>query len=184
MTLVSSSSISSNFSGRTSPPNVLSAINQQLHSPDQVTAYQNAHVGHSHTKILQRFASLRTFAGWSSQRFQSLHRRFHLRPCLQKMKSAATGPKGAPASGRIYSVPAEAKQSNVTSAPDTLIVSTNLKRDFGNTERSLRNVVHLEDVNALQVPYRRTDLCECSPEFKDLLYGLLCRFLHQWGVSL
>jgi hypothetical protein len=100
------------------------------------------------------------------------------------MKCAATGPKGVPASGRICFVPAGAKQSGVTSASDTLIVSTNLKRDFGNTERSLRDVVQLEGVNALQVPYGRTDLCECSPEFKDLLQSLLRRFFHQWGVIL
>jgi len=68
------------------------------------------------------------------------------------MKSVATGPKGAPASGRICFVPAGAKQSDVTSAPDSPVVSTNLKRDLGNTERSLRDVVHLEGVNALQVP--------------------------------
>jgi len=63
-------------------------------------------------------------------------------------------------------------------------MSTNLKSDFRDTERSLRDVVHLEGVNALQVPYGRTDLCECSPEFKDLLHGLLSRFFHQWGVIL
>jgi len=69
------------------------------------------------------------------------------------MKCVATGLKGAPASGRICFVPAGAKQSGVTSTSDTLIVSTNLKRDFGNTKRSLRDVVHLGGVNALQVPY-------------------------------
>jgi len=63
-------------------------------------------------------------------------------------------------------------------------VDTDLKRDLGNTERGLRNVAHLEDVNALQVPYRITDLCECSPDFKGLLQGLLRRFFHQWGVIL
>jgi len=100
------------------------------------------------------------------------------------MKCVATGPKGAPASGRICFVLARAKQLAVTSAPDTLLVSTNLKRDFGNTERSLRDVIHLEGVNALQVPYRRTDLCECSPDFKDLLHSFLRRLFHQWGVLL
>jgi len=65
------------------------------------------------------------------------------------MKCAATGPKGSPASGRIYSVPAGAKQSGVTCASDTLIVSTNLKRDFGNAERSFRDVVQLKGVKAL-----------------------------------
>jgi len=89
------------------------------------------------------------------------------------MKSAATGPKGAPASGRICFVPAGAKQSGVTTTSDGLIVSTNLKCDFGNTERGLRDVVHLEGVNALQVLYGRTDLCEYSPDFKDLLHSLL-----------
>ena len=100
------------------------------------------------------------------------------------MKCVATGPKGAPASGRICFVLAGAKQSGVTTASDALIVSTNLKRDFGNTERGLRDVVHLEGVNALQVLYGRTDLCECSPEFKDLLHSIFRRFFHQWGVIL
>jgi len=90
------------------------------------------------------------------------------------MKCAASGPTGAPASGRIYFVPAGAKQSGVTSASDTLIVSTNPKCDFSDTERSFRDVVQLKCVKALKVPYGRTDLCECSPEFKDRLQGLLC----------
>jgi len=80
----------------------------------------------------------------------------------------------APASGRIWFVPAGAKQSGVTTASDALIVSTNLKRDFGNTERSLRDAVQLGGVNALQVPYGGTDLPECNPEFNYLLYVLLC----------
>jgi len=72
----------------------------------------------------------------------------------------------APASGRIWFVPAGAKQSGITSASDTLIVSTNLKRDFGNTERSLRDVVHLESVNALQVPYGRLTSANAAPTLK------------------
>jgi len=90
------------------------------------------------------------------------------------VKCVATGPKGAPASGRICFVPAGAKQSGITSASDTLRVSTDLKCDFGNTYRSLRDAVQLEGVNALQVPYGRTDLSECSPEFNDLRHALLC----------
>jgi len=89
------------------------------------------------------------------------------------MKCAATGPKGVLASGRICSVPAGAKQLGVTSASNALKVNTDLKRDFGNTERSLRDVIHLESVTALQVPYGRTDLCECSSDFKHLLRSLL-----------
>ena len=92
--------------------------------------------------------------------------------------------KAALASGRVCFAPAGAKQSGVTSASDTLIVNTNLKRDIGDTERSLRDVVHLEDVNALQVLYGRIDLCECGPDFKDPLHSLLRRFFHQWGVIL
>jgi len=69
------------------------------------------------------------------------------------MKCVATGLKCVLAPGRICSVPAGAKQSGVTSASDTPIVSTNLERDFGNSERGLRDAVHLEGVNALQVPY-------------------------------
>jgi len=64
------------------------------------------------------------------------------------------------------------------------MVSTNLKRDFGNTECRLCDIVQLKGVNALQVPYGRTDLCECSPDFNDLLQGLPRRFFHQWGVVL
>jgi len=71
-----------------------------------------------------------------------------------------------------------------TTASDALIVITNLKSDLGNTERSLRDVVHLEGVNALQVLYGRTDLCEYSPEFEDLLHSIFRRFFHQWGVIL
>jgi len=78
----------------------------------------------------------------------------------------------APASGRIRFVPAATRQSGVTTASDRLIVSTNLKRDFGNTERSLRDAVQLEGVK--QVLYERTDLSECSPEFNYLLHALLC----------
>jgi len=63
-------------------------------------------------------------------------------------------------------------------------VGTNLKRDSGNTERSLRDVVHLEGVNALQVLFGRTDLCECSAESKYIIQDLLRRFFHQWGVTL
>jgi len=68
------------------------------------------------------------------------------------MKSVATGPKAAPGSDRIWFVLVGAKRSGITTASDTLIVSTNLKRDFSNTERSPRDVVHLEGVKALQVP--------------------------------
>jgi len=90
------------------------------------------------------------------------------------MKCVAISPKGALASGCICFVPVGARQSGITTAPDMVIVSMNLKCDFGNTERSLRNAVQLEGVNALQVPYRRTDLSKCSPEFNDLLHALLC----------
>jgi len=72
----------------------------------------------------------------------------------------------------------------VTSASDTLIVSTNLERDFGDTERSLRNFVQLKGVNTVLVPYGRTDLCEFSPDFKDRIHGFLRRFVHQWRVIL
>jgi len=151
---------------------------QQLHNPDQVTAYQSARVRHSHMNILQPFASLWTFVGWFSPRFQSLHKWFHLRPCLQKMKCTAIGPKGALASGCICFVPAGAKQLGITTASDVLIVSTNLKRDFGNTEHSLCDAVQLGGVNALQVPYGRTDLPKCNPKFNYLLYVLLCWSFH------
>jgi len=81
------------------------------------------------------------------------------------MKYASTGPKGPPASDHICSVSAGAKQLGVTSASDTVKVSTNLKRDCGNTKRSLCPGVQLRGVNALQVRHGRTDLSECSPDF-------------------
>jgi len=59
-----------------------------------------------------------------------------------------------------------AKQSSVTSAPDRLIVSTNLKHDFGNTEHSLHNVIYLEGVSALQVPLGEPTSGNAAPTLK------------------
>jgi len=58
------------------------------------------------------------------------------------------------------------KQSSITSAPDRLIVSTNLKCDFGNTEHSLHNVIHLEGVSALQVPLGELTSANAAPTLK------------------
>jgi len=55
------------------------------------------------------------------------------------------------ASGRICSVPSKPKRTSVTSASDTPVVSTNLKRNFGKTEDSLGDWIQLGDVNVLQV---------------------------------
>jgi len=85
---------------------------------------------------------------------------------LQKKKCVVASPKGLPASGHIYFVLAGAKQSSVTSAPDRLIVSMNLKRNFGNTEHSLHNVVHLEGVSALQVPLGEPTSANAAPTLK------------------
>ena len=41
------------------------------------------------------------------------------------------------ASGRIYFVPSRAKQTGVSSDPDTPAAGTNLKRDAGKTEDNL-----------------------------------------------
>jgi hypothetical protein len=62
-------------------------------------------------------------------------------------------------------------------------VGTSLKRDLGNTEGSLRNLIQLEYVNAyFDMGKLITDLGECSSEFNNLFQGVLCRFCHQWGV--
>jgi len=65
------------------------------------------------------------------------------------MKCIAISPKGVLASGHIWFVPVGARQSGITTAPDMVIVSTNLKCDFGNTECSFHNAVQLEGVNTL-----------------------------------
>jgi hypothetical protein len=63
---------------------------------------------------------------------------------------------------------------------------TDLKRDLGNTEGSLCDLVQLKCVNVLMVSIwekLRTDLRECSSEFNPLFQSLLRRFCHQWGVT-
>ena len=80
----------------------------------------------------------------------------------------------------------ELKPGGVTSAPDMLAASTNLKRDRGNTEDSLRNWVQLSGVNILRVPCggRTTYLCEDSAIFNRPTQRLLYRSAHQWSVFL
>jgi len=64
------------------------------------------------------------------------------------------------------------------------MASTNLKRDAGNTEKSLCNRVHLLGVNILLVSMQRTDLCECNSVFNTLIHSRLGRSVHQWRVFL
>ena len=45
---------------------------------------------------------------------------------------------------------------SVTSAADTLVASTNLKRNLRNTEGSLRDWIQLQGVNVLLVSTRKT----------------------------
>jgi hypothetical protein len=52
-------------------------------------------------------------------------------------------------SGCTRFVPSRAKWSNVTFAADTPAASTNLKRNLGNIESSLRDWIQLQGVNAL-----------------------------------
>ena len=52
-------------------------------------------------------------------------------------------------SGRIRFVASRAKWSSVTSAADTPVASTNLERNLGNAEESLRDWIQLQGVNAL-----------------------------------
>ena len=66
------------------------------------------------------------------------------------------------------------------------VMSTNLKRDPGNTKDSLRNWVQLTSVNLFLIlcGRERTDLCEDNAIFNRPVHGLLCRPAHQWGVFL
>jgi hypothetical protein len=66
-------------------------------------------------------------------------------------KCVATDPEGTTASGRISFAPSKATGPNVTSASETPVASTNLKRGAGNTEYSLRNWVQLKSVNVFLV---------------------------------
>jgi hypothetical protein len=100
------------------------------------------------------------------------------------VKLAPTDPKEPTAFDRICFVPSRAEQSNVSSVPDTLTVSANLKRDTGKTEDSLCDRIQLEGVNVLLVPFGRTNLCEDSPVFDSLVHNLLRRCAHHWGLSL
>jgi hypothetical protein len=54
-------------------------------------------------------------------------------------------------SGRTCFVPSGAKCSSITSVVDTPVASTNLKRNLGNTEGSLRDWIQLQGVNVLLV---------------------------------
>ena len=54
-------------------------------------------------------------------------------------------------SGRVCFVPLKASRSSITLLSGALIASTNLKRDAGETEDSLRDWVQLEDVNGRMV---------------------------------
>ena len=54
-------------------------------------------------------------------------------------------------SGRIHFVSSRAEWSNVTTAADTPVASTNLQCNLGNTEYSLRDWIQLQGVNVLLV---------------------------------
>ena len=151
MTLIKFSFISSIFPGCTSPLSILSVGYQHLPILEQVTAYQNGHIWHSHTKMLKLFPSLWTSTGWSSPRHLFLHQQSHLQPCLQITISAGASPKFPLAFGWVCSVPVWAKQSGISSASDISPVRTNLKRDLGNTECGLCNVIQLRCVKVLLV---------------------------------
>jgi hypothetical protein len=72
----------------------------------------------------------------------------------------------------------------LSSAADTQVASTNLKRNVGNTEDSLCDWVQLQVVNACYSPRGNTDLCEYSPIFNSPLHSPLGRSTHQRGVFL
>ena len=55
------------------------------------------------------------------------------------------------ASGHTRFVPSRAKPSSVTSASESFVASTNLKRDTGNTNDGLCNWIQLKAVNVLFV---------------------------------
>ena len=74
-----------------------------------------------------------------------------MQPSSLKAQSAATDRKGPTAPGHTCFVPSTAEPSNVTFASDMLVVSTNLKRDSGNTDDSLCNWIQLKCVSILFV---------------------------------
>jgi hypothetical protein len=102
-------------------------------------------------KLSRPYTSLRTSARWSSPKFLFFRTQFHLRPGPPKAKCAATDREDQTASGRIYSVPSRAKRPNVISADTPVRVSTNLKRDAGNTEDGLCDWIQLQAVNVLLI---------------------------------
>ena len=63
-------------------------------------------------------------------------------------------------------------------------VSTDLKRDTGETKDRLCDRVKLKSVNVLLVPSLRTDLGKYSAIFKTLVHDPLCGPGHQWGIFL
>jgi len=63
------------------------------------------------------------------------------------------------------------------------VASTNLKRNFGNTEDSLCDWIQLQGVNVLLVSTWKTHLCEYNPIFDCVLHSPLGRSAHQWGVA-
>ena len=62
----------------------------------------------------------------------------------------ASDPKGLTGADHIYFVPSRAERSSITPTADTLVASTNLKRDTGNTEDSLCDWVQLKGINLLR----------------------------------
>ena len=94
--------------------------------------------------------------------------------------------EGPRAFGHTCFVPSRAKPWSVTSASEMPIASTNLKRDLGNAEDSLRNWVQLSGVNFLLVlcgnwtNYLRDD----SAIFDHPVHHLFRRFAHHWGIFL
>ena len=77
-----------------------------------------------------------------------------MRPPPPKAECAATDQEDQTASGRIYSVPSTPKRSNVISADTPGRVSTNLKRDAGNSKDGLRDWIQLHAVNVLLMSIR------------------------------
>ena len=115
--------------------------------------------------ISRPFALLQTCAGRALSRFLSLQRRFHPPPSSPKAKYAGHDREGPKAFDHTCFVPSKAKPWSVTSASSVPVASTNLKRDRGNTEDSLRNWIQLSGVNflSLHVEFGQTTSANTAP---------------------
>jgi hypothetical protein len=79
----------------------------------------------------------------------SLYKRFHPQQCSQTPEYASAYLQARAAFGRICFALSRPRRSNVTTASDTPVSITNLKRCFGNAEDSLGDWIQLNGFNVL-----------------------------------